>query len=143
MVAVGDEQLELQRLEIGGRVGAGEKPSSDDEQRVDLAEGAELRRPGPGTSCTRSAAGVTSSPSTTSASALEPLVGDRRHAEVRSSRTRRRPLRQRREQGRLPDAGQADDADFERHSRRLAGAEADAALAREALHETIARSATV
>src|SRR5436305_394129 len=42
-VAVGDEQLELQRLEVVGRnAGAGE-PVEHDEQRVDLAQVAEKR----------------------------------------------------------------------------------------------------
>ena len=47
VVAVGDEQLELQRLEIvGGNLRAGEAVEHD-EQRVDLPKVAEQRRPGP------------------------------------------------------------------------------------------------
>ena len=45
VVAVGDEQLEPQVLEIAGRVGAGREAVEDDEQRVDLAQVPEQRRP--------------------------------------------------------------------------------------------------
>ena len=48
MVAVGDEQLEAQRLEVvRGHAGAREAVE-DDEQRVDLAQVPEQRRPGAG-----------------------------------------------------------------------------------------------
>src|SRR6478736_642906 len=48
VVAVGDEQLELQRLEVvGGNAGAGEAVE-DDEKRVDLSQVAEQRRACPG-----------------------------------------------------------------------------------------------
>ena len=45
VVAVGDEQLELQVLEVAGRIGARREAVEDDEQRVDLAQVAEQRRP--------------------------------------------------------------------------------------------------
>ncbi len=46
MVAVGDEQLELQRLEVVRRDARAGEAVEHDEQRVDLAQVAEQRRPG-------------------------------------------------------------------------------------------------
>ena len=48
MVPVGDDQLETDRLEVGGRVADTREPVQDGEQRVDLAQVPEQRRAGPG-----------------------------------------------------------------------------------------------
>ena len=68
MVAVGDEQLELQRLEVVAGIPRPGPAVEDDEQSVDLAQVAEQRRPVPSTSTTRIAAGVTFFAETTRAS---------------------------------------------------------------------------
>ena len=87
VVAVGDEQLELQRLEVvapdracrTSRRGRRAARPPDAGCRAAAA-------PVPGTSTTRTAAGVTFFAVTTAASALEALVGNRRHADVRPCR---------------------------------------------------------
>ena len=89
MVAVGDEQLELQRLEVVLRHARAGEAVEDDEQRVDLPQLAEQLRPGPGTSTTRTAAGVTLRACTTSRELVEPRVGDLRHADVAVRAARR------------------------------------------------------
>ena len=83
MVAVVDEQLERERLEIGRGIGIGAEATEDDEQRVDLPEIAELRR---------GAAGDVLHPDRRRRhlarvddlrKCVEPDVGDRRDADVR------------------------------------------------------------
>ena len=91
----------------------------------------------PGTSWTRSAAGVTFLAPTTARERIEPLVGDRGHAEVGLA-VLAAAAGERGEQRRLAGPGGADDADLERHAVAgvlAAGAEADAALAGVALDE--------
>ena len=48
MVAVGDEQLEIERLQVAGGIGAGREAVRDRQDRIDLAKPAEQRRPGSG-----------------------------------------------------------------------------------------------
>ena len=59
VVAVGDEQLEPERLEVVRGRGVVGEPVQHREDRVDLPEVSEELRPRAGTSTTRIAAGVT------------------------------------------------------------------------------------
>ena len=72
--------------------------------------------PVPGTSCTRIVAGVSFADCSTAASCSQPLVRDRRHADVRLRLVHvRAGVRERVEQRRLAGLGQPDDPDLERH----------------------------
>ena len=119
VVAVGDEQLELERLEVSVGIGSGREAVRDGQQRVDLTQVAEqLRRPCPARRRRAIAAGVT-------LRGPDDLRDPRRAARPRSAPSRRAPcrspaptpaLRQRVEERRLPGRRQADDPDLERHA---------------------------
>ena len=98
--ATSSSSLKVSRSPLG--IGAGPNPSTHDEQRLDLAQVAEQRRRRcPATSWTRIVAGVTFRAWTISRQRVEPLVGDRRHADVRLAVVAAARLRQRREERRL------------------------------------------
>ena len=135
VIAVGDEQLEAERLEIAVRIRVRPEAAQDDEQRVDLAQVSELRV---------AAAGDVLHPDRRRrdlarvhdlGQRLEAVVGDRRDPHVRLAVLAARGLRQRGEQRRLAAAGRTDDPDLERHRAGPSAvrAETDAALASEPL----------
>ena len=136
VVAIGDEQLEPERLEVALRIGvraeAARAPTSSASTWRRLPSSA---APVPGTSWTRIVAGVTFRACTTSASASSRSSAIGAIADVRLAVVAAARLGQRREERRLPAAGRADDADLECHGGRSAvRAEADAALAGVPLH---------
>ena len=98
---------------------SGEKPSSDDEQRVHLAQVPEQRGPGAGHVLHADRRGRDLLRRDDLRQRVEPLVRDLRHADVRLAVLAAAGLRQRREERRLPRAGQAHDSHLERHARSL------------------------
>ena len=115
VVAVGDEQLELERLEIVVRGRRPRRSREHDEQRVDLPEVPEQRGAGAGHVLDADRRRRDLARLDDLGQRAEALVGDRRHADVRLPVLAAARLRQRGEERRLPTARQADDADLERH----------------------------
>ena len=142
MVAVGDEQLELERLEIAmpGRAPRRSRGGRRAARRPDEGSRAAPRRhPGrPGRESWRPSPCARSRPRRARRGA------DRRSAPCRrsSSRTRRRRPCERGEERRLPAAGRADDADLECHGGRLAQARSRAARAASAATRARGAAAT-
>ena len=97
----------------------GEKPSSDDEQCVHLAQVPEQRGPGARHVLHADRGGRDLPRRDDSRQRVEPLVRDLRHADVRLAVLAAAGLGQRREQRRLPRAGQAHDSHLERHARSV------------------------
>ena len=120
VLAVGDDQLETERLEVGGGIGILGEAVEHREQRIGLAKLAGNLR----------AAGHVDDPDRRRCHLLraddlrepvESIVRDHRHPEVRLlghvriGRDLRAHVSQRVEERRLPGVGKADDADPERH----------------------------
>ena len=104
MVAVCDEQLQLERLEVAARVGVGAEAAQHDKQRVDLTQVPEL-------SLARARNVLHADRRRSDLLRVhdlrergEALVGDRRHADVRLPVFASARLGQRREERRLPAA---------------------------------------
>ena len=119
VVAVGDEQLQLQVLEVARRIGVGREAVDDDEQRVHLAQVPEQRRAGAGHVLHADRRGRDLLRRDDLRQRVEPLVRDLGHADVRLAVLAAAGLGQRREERRLPRAGQAHDSHLERHARSL------------------------
>ena len=113
--ASGDEQLELERLQVALRVRSGREAVRDGEDRVHLAQAAEQRRSGAGNVDDADRRRRDLARAHERRQLREPVVRDRRHADVLLAEAGAASLRQRREQRRLARARQADDSHFERH----------------------------
>src|SRR4051794_274632 len=111
VVPVGDEQLELQGLEVVVRDASAREPIQDDEKRVDLAEVAEQRGPCAAHLDHTDRRGCHLARAHDLGELLQPRIRDRGHADLAAcARTG-----QRLEQHRLPGARKPDDPDFESH----------------------------
>ena len=123
VVAVGHEELEPQGLEVVVRTGVTREPVQHGEDGVDLAQVAEELWPGAGHVDHADRGGCDLPRRHEARELLEPVVGDRRHADVRLVRHGRirRDLRagagQRVEQRRLAAVRKPYDPDLERHRR--------------------------
>ena len=89
VIAVRDEQLELERLEVVGRCRPVREPVEDGEDRVDLPEVAEQLRAGAGHVDDADRGRGHLAGGDELGEPTEPLVGDRRHADVRLLADRR------------------------------------------------------
>ena len=120
VVAIGDDQLEPERLEVGCRIGVLREPVENGEERVrlpelarDLGASRERRRRG----------SPRASPSSSRRARRAGRAGRRRSppsrrsasAYLRVRRDLRARVRQRVEERRLPRVGKADDPDLQRH----------------------------
>ena len=130
VVAVRDQQLQLELLEVAGGIGSGREAVGDAQEGVDAAEVAEQRSAGPRNVLHPDRGGRELRRALDPRDRVETSVSDLRHADV-LLRVVNGGARagQRVEERRLPRPGQADDADLETHS-ELRRAEADARLAR-------------
>ena len=102
MVAVGDEQLELQVLQVAGRISPGREAVEHDEQRVDLAQVSEQRGPGPRNVLNADRRRRDLLRVHDLRQRIQPRIGDRSHADVRLAVFTADGLRQRGEERRLP-----------------------------------------
>ena len=119
VVAVGDEQLELEVLEVVRGRRAVRVRVEHDEQRVDLAQRPQQRRPGAGHVLHADRRRRDLARGDDDGELVEPLVGDRRHPDVRLAVALGARLRERGEERGLARPGQTDDADFECHGPTL------------------------
>ena len=121
VIGVGDEQLELELLEVALRIASRREPVRDGQQRVDLTQAAEERGPRAGDVLHPDRGGCELLRADERRDPVEPVVGDRGHADVGLVRLRGvggdlgARLRQRVEQRRLARVGEPHDADLERH----------------------------
>ena len=121
MVRVRDEQLELELLEVAPRVARAGKAVRDSKERIDLPKTSQEGRTGAGHILDPHCGGCQLPRADERADPLQPVVGDRRHADVRLVRLRcvrgdlRPGLRERVEERGLPRIGEPDDADLECH----------------------------
>ena len=124
VVAVGDEQLELERLQIVPWACLGREAIGDREEGVDLTQVPEQRRARPrhvlhADRCRRDLLRVDDP-----GELPEPVVGDRRHSDVRLRSGTRiggdlgARIRERVEERRLAGVRQTDDADLQGHRPR-------------------------
>ncbi len=127
VVAVGNEQLEAEPLEIALRIGVRRESVQDEQQRIDLAKVAEERCPRSGDIYHANGRRRHLASRDDGCNAIEARVCDRCHAHVR---LRRRAgvrgdvlagARERMEQRRLPCVRKPDDADLESHASETKG----------------------
>ena len=121
MIGVRDEQLELERLDLAVGIGGAGESVRDREKRIDLAETAEERGARTGNVLHPNGGGSQLLRTHEIGEPFEPVVGDRRHADVRLVCHRRiggdlrARLRESVEECGLACVGQTDDADLECH----------------------------
>ncbi len=115
VVAVGDEQLELERLEIGSRIRARREAVGDGEHGVDLPQTAQEGRPGTRHVDDPQRRRRDLARADELRELRQPRVGNRRHADVLLAEPTAAGPREGGEERRLPRAGKPDDADLERH----------------------------
>ena len=115
VIAIRDEQLELQRLEIGRRLARARPAVQHGEQRVDLPEVPEQRRARAGHVDDANRGRRDLLRRDDARELIEALVRDRRHPDMLLPDARRLGMRQRTEQSRRPCIGQADDSHLHGH----------------------------
>ena len=124
MLAVGHDQLQLDRLELRSRIRVLTPAVQDCEQRIDLAQVPEQSPPGAGDVHDTHRGGSHLAGLDDGGYLLEPRVGDGRHADVRLVGNGRvggdlcARLRQRVEERRLAAVCQTDDSDLKAHGPR-------------------------
>jgi hypothetical protein len=121
VVAVGDDQLKPEALDVRGGVRSTREAIQDGEERVGLTELARDLGPPPGHVDDPDRGGCRLLRPDEGRELLEPLVGDDGHSHVRLRRHGRirgdfgPRVRQRVEQCRLPGIGETHDPDLQRH----------------------------
>jgi hypothetical protein len=116
VLAVGEEQLELERREVVSGLACPRPAVGDDEERVDPAQVAEELRAGAGRVDDPERGRSHLARAEDSRDLCQPFVRDRSHADVLLARCGRSGVREGVEERRLPRVGEADYPDFQRHA---------------------------